>query len=157
MRGGGEDWRLRVARTTFVVLGVAAMALGVVDATSPMYGLEEFAGTSFAELQASDQKIADVLRHDAVEFGLIVSGLGFLIVVLAWRGPSRGSRLAWYALLILAATILTSAVFAHVPVGITSLAHLAEFYIVFPIYLTALALAAKPVFAPGESKPAGSA
>ena len=141
-----KDRRLQVAWITFAVLSVVSMAYSVVIATTPLLGEEEFAGTSFAQLRVTNPRIADVIWHDTVAFGIVAFGVSFLGFVLAWKGLSRGSRLAWYSLLIIAVTYLGALLFAHVPIGNTSPAHLGAAYVIFPTYLVALAISMKPVF-----------
>lgn len=156
MAGPLKDRRLQAGWTIFAVLGLLAMALSVIFATMPMRGEEEFAGTTYQELRAANPRLADVIWHDTVAFWVLSFGVSLLGFVLAWKGLSKGSALAWYGLLILGVTYVATILLAHVPVGNTSVDHIGLAYVLIPVYVVALGLSARPVFAAAKGAKAPS-
>lgn len=146
MEGHVKDRRLTIGWILIFVLGIFSMAYSVIVATTPLLGEEEYVGTSFASLQATNPQIAKVIWHDTIAFGTIVFGGSLLVVVLAWKGLSKGSRLAWYSFLILGLTPLVALPLAHFPIGNTSFVHIGPGFILLTISLIALAVSAKLVF-----------
>lgn len=143
------DPRLRAGRVMIIAMGVAFMVIGLVAATNPLPGEEEYLGRSFAQIRAADPQLGNIIWHDYAAFGILWFGASALIVYLAWRGLSRPSRQAWISIFILSATFLAFLIAAHVPVGNTSLGHFGVPVILAAILMIGVAIAAKPVFRNG--------
>lgn len=139
--------RLQVGRAIIVVVGILFMILAVV--IGPLFGEDaEFAGLTFEELQATNPRLADVVWHTNTGLSSLVVGVNLLVVLLAWRGLSSGSRLAWYSILILSLTFAVGVLAAHVPIYIR---HPSYTHWVLPltlavVQLVGLAITVKPVF-----------
>jgi len=127
-------------------IGIAFVGIALYITITPLPLEEDYAGTTFADLQRTNPRLANVIWHDYVAFGLLLLGVSALTVVLAWKGLSQGSHLAWYAILIIGVTIAVMLVLAHVPVGY-DVTHYGAALVLDAILLTGLAISAKPVFA----------
>lgn len=152
-----KDKALRVGWITISAIGVVSMVYSVIIAATPLLGEAEYVGTTFANLQVANSKIANIIWHDMVSFGSITFGASLLGVFLAWKGLTNGSRLAWYSLLILGVALLVALPVAHFPIGNTSLVHIGPGFVLLAVYLVALAISAKAVFSKmrsGATEPA---
>lgn len=147
MQGGATGTRLRVGWMIVFAVAVVSMAYSVVIAATPLLGEEEFAGTTFAELQAANPRVANVVWHDTVAVGIVTFGAALVAALLAWKGLAKGSPIAWYSLFLLALTFLAALLLAHVPVGNTGLLHIGPGTLLLAIALVGLAIAAKPALA----------
>lgn len=141
--------RLQVGQAIIVVVGIVFMILAVVVGPNPLFGEDEgYAGLTFQELQATNPRLADVILHTNVGLSSLAFGLGLLVVLLAWRGLSSGSRLAWYSILTLNLTFAAGVLAAHIPIYIksTSYIHWVLPFTLAMVQLAGLAITAKPVF-----------
>lgn len=125
---------------------VAFMIVAVITVLTPLRGEEELAGLTFAELQAENPGLAAALWHVNAGIGVIVFGVSFLVAVLAWRGLARGSRSAWFSVLIVGVTFAVAIVVVHGAIGHPSFAHWGPPLLLTVAMLIGLGLAAKPVF-----------
>ncbi len=145
--GGKSGGRaLQVGRLIVIVIGIIFATIAVGVAVTPLPGEEAYAGTTFAELQSSNPRIANIIWHDYVAFGILFLGVSVLIVLLAWQGLSPGSRLVWSSLVLLGITILAFLVLAHVPIGHTDPLHFGLPLLLAVVLLIGLALSASSVF-----------
>lgn len=128
-----------VAASIVIMIFVGAVAL-----PRPLFGEEERAGTTFSELQASNPGLADVVWHYHTAVSILAFATALLMVLLVWKGVSKGSPFAWYSVLFLTLMFLASLLVAHVPVRM-SFAHWGPPFILTLIILAGLAVAAKPV------------
>ncbi len=149
MREARRGWPLRAGWIIVFVVGLAFMAIAVNTALNPLSLEEDFAGTTFAELQAGSPQLASIVRHIYVALGVLFFGANLLVVVLAWQGLRCGSRLAWASLLVLGVTFLALLLLAHVPIGHTESTHFWVPTTLAVVYLVGLGLAAKPVLSAG--------
>lgn len=136
---------LLAGRTIIVAIGIIFVVFSIIVAITPLRGEEDYVGTSFADLQATNPRLANAVWHYTTGIGIILLGVNLLIVVLAWKGLSRGSSLAWYSILLLSLTFLVGLFMAHVPIGHTSFAHIGIPSILTAIYFVGLAVSAKTV------------
>ena len=126
------------------------MFVAVVAALNPLLGEEgEFVGLTFQELQATNPRLADNVWHLNVGVSSLAFGASLLVVLLAWRGLSGGSRLAWYSILFLNLTFAAAVVAAHVPIYIRYGSSFDHWFLpatLTLVQLVGLAVTAKPVF-----------
>ena len=121
------------------------MAFSVIDASTPLLGEEQYVGKTYSSLQVTDPQVANIIWHDTVLFGMSLFTISLITAILSWRELSRGSRLAWYVLLLWGLGFFIAALVAHVPIGDTSFSHTGPATILLIVYFAGLALSAKSV------------
>jgi len=132
------------------------MIVAVVTALNPLLGEEgEFVGQTFRELQVTNPRLADMVWHLSVGVSSLAFGASLLVVLLAWRGLSSGSRLVWYSILILSITFPVGVVASHVPIYVRHWSSFDHWFLPFGlalVQLVGLAITAKPVFSGQQEK-----
>ena len=145
MEQRSKNGKLRAGWIITFLASVAFMAYSVIDASIPLLGEEQYVGKTYASLQVTDPKVANIIWHDTVLFGISLFAISLIMAVLSWRELSRGSRLAWYVLLLWGVGFFIAALVAHAPIGNTSFSHVGPATILLIIYLVGLGISANSV------------
>jgi hypothetical protein len=135
--------RFKLGRRILVATSVVSAIYSVVVASTPLLGEEEYAGTSYVALQASNPRVASIIWHDTVGFGILLLGVSLLGIVLSWKGLVTAPSLAWNSLLLIGMTLLAALLLAHVPIGNTSLTHVGPGIVLLSLYFVGIALSSK--------------
>lgn len=149
----GNDWRLGVGIAIILLATVLLMVVLAITFFNPMRGEEEFAGTTFAELEANDPQIAKVIWHYNAALTVTWFGLSATAAVLAWKALPARSRIAWYAIGGIGLLSLVTLLVSHVPPGHPSVDHWGPFLLVTLVLLAGLALCARPIFGRSPEPP----
>lgn len=144
--------RLRVGWLTVLAIAVVFMIFSVIVVVTPLRGEEEYTGTTFSDIRSSNPQLANVIWHYTAAIGTIAFGTNLLIALLAWKGLSKGSRVAWYSTLLVAVTFAVSLVVAHVPIGHPSFEHWGPPVVLTAALLVGLAISAKPILSRSASQ-----
>lgn len=155
----GNDWRLRGGIAIILLAIVLLMVVLAITFFNPMRGEEEFAGTTFAEIETNDPQLAKVIWHYNAALTVTWFGLGATAAVLAFKALPARSRIAWYAIGGIGLLSLVTLLISHAPPGHPSVDHWGPFLAVTLVLLAGLALAARPVLgrSPEPRPPTGSA
>ncbi len=145
MRASGTDRWLKAGWIIVFISAIAFMIFSIFDASTPLLGEEQFAGTTYANLQTTSPKIANIIWHDTVLFGLSLFTIFAVVAILSWRELSKGSRLAWYLLVFWGPGYLVAALVAHVPIGDTSPSHTALPTALLIVYFIGLLVSGKAI------------
>jgi hypothetical protein len=138
--------RFKLGRRILVATSIVSAIYSVVVASTPLLGEEGYVGTSYVALQASNPKVANIIWHDTVGFGILLLGVSLLGIVLSWKGLITAPSLAWNSLLLLGLALLAALLLAHVPIGNTSLTHVGPGIVLLSIYFVGIVLSATRAF-----------
>ncbi len=145
MREPSANRRLRAGSVIVFGTAIVLAVFSVVAVFAPMRGEEELAGTTFADLQASNPGFARVVWHYNAGIAVLVLGLSVLVAFLAWKELSRGSRTAWFTILFIGVTIAVALLAAHVGISHPDVTHWGPPIVLPILLLIRLAISAKPV------------
>src|SRR2546428_7192703 len=130
--------RFKLGRRILVASSIVSAIYSVVVASTPLLGEEGYVGTSYVALQASTPKVANIIWHDTVGFGILLLGVSLLGIMLSWKGLITAPSLAWNSLLLLGLALLAALLLAHVPIGNTSLTHVGPGIVLLSIYFVGI-------------------
>jgi hypothetical protein len=147
--GGGGVVSSSALKAGWIVTFAGSLAFivyGILDTLIPLWGEEPYDGMTYAQLQQTAPKLANLFWHDSVLYGSAIVAASVITAILSWRGIARGSKLAWGLVMVWAVALFVSGLVAHGAIGDTNLSHVGYATILLVVLFVGLALSSRPIF-----------